>query len=55
MPTVIVPGDSGVSYEAESSVRRANPNLDRLFEHLIESVGRLARRQAAEAIRKADC
>jgi hypothetical protein len=36
------------------SGRRANPNLDRLLEDLMESVGRQARRQAAEAIRKAD-
>ncbi|MGC2373131.1 MAG: recombinase family protein [Solirubrobacteraceae bacterium] len=39
---------------AGRSGRPANPNLDRLLEHLMESVGRQARREAAEAIRRAD-
>jgi hypothetical protein len=39
---------------AERPGRPANPSLDRLLEHLMESVGRQARRQAAEAIRKAN-
>jgi hypothetical protein len=39
------PGQSG---------RPANPNLDRLLEHLMEPVGRQARRRAAEAIRRVD-
>jgi hypothetical protein len=36
------------------SGRPANPNLDRPLEHLMRPVGRQARRQAAEAIGKAD-